>query len=73
MDTQYALEATMDLLENITCCTYKISLEDILWLIEIVLQASILQYPGVLYRQKRGLAMDIRLAPTLATAFMNQS
>lgn len=52
VNTQYALEVNMDLLDKNTCCARDISLWDIPWMIETVLQANVFQYTGVQYGQE---------------------
>lgn len=45
-----------DLFENNICFTHIMPLGDVQWMIGTVLQATIFQHFGMLYRQKRGLA-----------------
>lgn len=71
VNTQCALVATTNLLENHACCAYSISLKDIRWMIGMVHKANIFHYSGLLNRQKRELA-GIRLVLILAIAFVNR-
>ena len=52
-------------------CTYGLSKRLLLSLTEVCLRFACFSWSGVLYEQKRGLAMGNRLAPILAILFMH--
>ncbi|VDO85145.1 unnamed protein product [Heligmosomoides polygyrus] len=68
-----AINAVLELLhgDRKEIHTFGMTEEDIQALLETILECNILQFDGVFYAQKRGLAMGLWIAPLLAIVYLD--
>ncbi|EYB82562.1 hypothetical protein Y032_0357g3392 [Ancylostoma ceylanicum] len=73
IDNNAAVKTLLELLNNHSkeVCMLGFSASDIEILLEATLACNIFRFNNILYAQKRGLAMGIRIAPLLAIVFLD--
>ena len=72
IDQKLATEWLVKMVYDNNIKLYGLKINDINYLINVILKSSFFKFNGVLYKQKRGLAMGNRIAPLLAIAYMNK-
>ncbi|RCN46032.1 hypothetical protein ANCCAN_07979 [Ancylostoma caninum] len=74
IDNDEAIDAVLDLLQrhHNEVHTFGLTGDDLRELLVATLSCNIFQFDGNFYRQKRGLAMGLRISPLLAVVYMDR-